>query len=142
MTGRTVYIVDDTEEVRTSLVFLLQGQGYACRAFTDGSEFLTELLGLDPGCVLLDFQMPGFTGLEVLSELRWIEVEWPVVMMTGQGDAALALKAMGHGAFDFLEKPFEEETLTRILDQAFSSGRVGAGTSAGGDQTKTRLSER
>jgi two-component system response regulator FixJ len=134
MTKRTVYIVDDTEEVRTSLVFLLQGEGYACRGFPNGSEFLTELLGLDPGCVLLDFQMPGLTGLEVLTELRWMEVEWPVVMMTGHGNVNLAIKAMGHGAFDFLEKPFEEEMLLQILDRAFSSGKFGA-------QTAPRLSE-
>lgn len=123
MTKRTVYIVDDTEEVRTSLVFLLQGEGFACRVFPDGSEFLTELLELDPGCVLLDFQMPGLTGLEVLSELRWMEVEWPVVMMTGHGNVNVAMKAMSHGAFDFLEKPFEEEMLMHILDKAFSSGK-------------------
>jgi|GEM_PF-6002889 len=89
MTTRTVYIGDDVEEVRTSLVFLLQSEGYSCRAFPNGSEFLTELLGLEPGCVLLRFQMPGLTGFEVLSELGWMEVEWPVVMMIGHGDVAL-----------------------------------------------------
>ncbi|MEA2351470.1 MAG: two-component system, LuxR family, response regulator FixJ [Thermoleophilaceae bacterium] len=129
MTKRAVYIVDDTEEVSTSLAFLLHGEGYACRAFPDGSEFLTELLGLDPGCVLLDFQMPGLTGLEVLSELRWMEIEWPVVMMTGHGN--VAMKAISHGAFDFLEKPFEQEMLMQILDRAFSSGRIGAQGAAG-----------
>jgi two-component system response regulator FixJ len=132
MTKRAVYIVDDTEEVRISLVFLLQGEGYACRAFTNGSEFLTELLGLDPGCVLLDFQMPGLTGLDVLSELRWMEVEWPVVMMTGHGNISVGMKAMSHGAFDLLEKPFEEEMLMQILDRAFSSGKIGAQTTAAG----------
>lgn len=126
MTKRTVYVVDDTEEVRTSLVFLLQGEGYACRAFPDGSEFLAELLGLDPGCVLLDFQMPGLTGLDVLSELRWMEFEWPVVMMTGHGNVNVAMTAMSHGAFDLLEKPFEEDMLMQILDRAFSSGKIGA----------------
>jgi two-component system response regulator FixJ len=130
MTKRMVHIVDDTEEVRTSLVFLLQGEGYACRCFPNGSEFLTELLALEPGCVLLDFQMAGLTGLDVLSELRWMEVEWPVVMMTGHGDLSLAGEAMNHGAFDFLEKPFEEEILMQILDRAFSSGKFGAQTAA------------
>jgi two-component system response regulator FixJ len=130
MTKRTVYIVDDTEEVRTSLVFLLQAEGYACRAFSNGSAFLTELLGLDAGCVLLDIEMPGLTGFDVLSELRWMEVEWPVVMMTGH--ANVAMKAMSHGAFEFLEKPFEEEMLIQILDQAFSSGKIGHETAAAG----------
>ncbi|MEA3051459.1 MAG: two-component system, LuxR family, response regulator FixJ [Sphingomonadales bacterium] len=132
MTKRTVYIVDDAEEVRSSLVFLLQGEGYACRAFANGSEFLTELLGLDPGCVLLDFQMPGLTGLEVQSELRWMEVEWPVIMMTGRGNINVRMKAMSHGVFDFLEKPFEEEMLMQILDRALSSGKIGAQTAAAG----------
>jgi two-component system response regulator FixJ len=132
VTKRTVYIVDDAEEVRSSLVFLLQGEGYACRAFANGSEFLTELLGLDPGCVLLDFQMPGLTGLEVQSELRWMEVEWPVIMMTGRGNINVRMKAMSHGVFDFLEKPFEEEMLMQILDRALSSGKIGAQTAAAG----------
>jgi two-component system response regulator FixJ len=130
MTQRTVYVVDDTEEVRTSLVFLLQAKGYACRAFTDGSEFLTELLGLDPGCVLLDIEMPGLTGLDVLSELRWMEVEWPVIVMTGH--ANVSMRAMSHGAFEFLEKPFEEEKLMQILDRAFSSVKIGHETAAAG----------
>lgn len=123
---RIVYIVDDTEEVRTSLAFLLQVEGYACRTFSNGSEFLTDLLGLDPGCVLLDFQMPGLTGLEVLSELRWMEIGWPVVMMSGQGHSNVGLDAMSRGAFDFLDKPFEEDRLIQILDRAFSSGKIGA----------------
>lgn len=130
MTKRKVYIVDDTEEVRTSLVFLLQNEGYACQAFPDGSAFLTELLGLDPGCVLLDFQMPGLTGLQVLSELGWMEVEWPVVVMSGHGNVNFAMKAMSHGAFDYLEKPFEGEILMQILDRAFSTGKLEVQASA------------
>lgn len=125
MTKRTIYIVDDTEEVRTSLIFLLEAEGYACRAFPDGSEFLAALFRLEPGCVLLDFQMPGLTGLEVLLELGWMEVEWPVVMMTGHGNVNIAMRAMSCGAFDFLEKPFEEEMLMQILDRAYSSGKLG-----------------
>jgi CheY-like chemotaxis protein len=132
MTKRVVHVVDDTEEVRTSLVFLLRGEGYACRAFDNGSAFLTELLTLDPGCVLLDFQMPGLTGLEVLSEFQRMEVGWPVVMMTGQGNFNLAMQAMRDGAFDFLKKPFDVETLMQILDRAFSSGKIGAQTAAAG----------
>lgn len=131
MTKRTIHIVDDSEEVRTSLVFLLRSEGYACRGFPDGAAFLVELPGLDPGCVLLDFQMPGPTGLDVLSELRRMQVEWPVVMMTGHGDVKLALKAMNHGAFDFLKKPFPAEVLMRILDRAFSAGIFGAQTVVG-----------
>jgi two-component system response regulator FixJ len=126
MSKGTIYIVDDAEEVRASLVFTLQAEGYSCRAFVSGSDFLTELLTLDPGCVLLDYRMPGLTGLEVLSELRWMEIEWPVIMMTGHGNLNIAVKAMGHGAFDCLEKPFEEDMLMQILDRAFSSGKATA----------------
>jgi two-component system, LuxR family, response regulator FixJ len=124
MSKGRIYIVDDMDEVRAPLVFLLQAEGYSCRAYASGSEFLTELLTLDPGCLLLDYSMPGLTGLEVLSELRWMEIEWPVIMMTGHGN--VAVKAMGHGAFDCLEKPFEEDMLMQILDRAFSSGKAAA----------------
>jgi two-component system response regulator FixJ len=131
MSKGTIYIVDDAEEVRASLVFTLQAEGYSCRAFVSGSDFLTGLLTLDPGCVLLDYRMPGLNGLEVLSELRWMEIEWPVIMMTGHGNLNIAVKAMGHGAFDCLEKPFEEDMLMQILDRAFSSGKAGAKAPSG-----------
>lgn len=132
MTKGMIYIVDDTEEVRASLVFTLQAEGYSCRAFVSGSDFLTGLLALESGCVLLDYRMPGLTGFEVLSELRWMEIEWPVIMMTGHGNLNIAVKAMSHGAFDCLEKPFEEDMLMQILERAFSSGKIGAQTAAAG----------
>jgi two-component system response regulator FixJ len=108
----------------------VQSGGYTCRAFAGGREFLAEMIGLEPGCVLLDFQMPALSGLEILSELRRMEIGWPVVMITGHGHVGVGMTALGHGAFGFLEKPFKKAMLMRILNRAFLSGKIGAQTPA------------
>lgn len=117
----TVYVVDDDDEVRESMAFLLGSLGYDCHVYRSGKGLLANLLTLEPGCIFLDFRMGGLTGLQVLSELRWMELEWPVVVMTGHGDVSVGVKAMALGAIDFLEKPFNEEVLNDVLERAFAS---------------------
>ena len=113
-----VYIVDDDHDVRASLGFMLRTLGAQSRAFENGSEFIAQLDELEPGCILLDIRMPGLDGIEVLKELERREIEWPAVIMTGHGEVALAVQSMKLGAFDFLEKPFDEELLMTSLDRA------------------------
>jgi two-component system response regulator FixJ len=116
----TVYVVDDDDDVRESMALLLRSFGLDCHAYRSGKELLANLLTLDPGCVFLDFRMGGLNGLQVLSELRWMELEWPVVVMTGHGDVSVGAKAIALGAIDFLEKPFGEEVLIEVLGRAFA----------------------
>lgn len=118
MTKAIIYIVDDDAEVRESMCFLLRSLGHTCHGYASGKDFLGSVLTLEPGCILLDFRMGGLTGLQVLSEIRWLELDWPVVIMTGHGDASVAAKALALGAIEFLEKPFGHDLLANVLDRA------------------------
>ena len=116
-----VYIIDDDVDVRESLTFFLSAAGFTARAFAEPMEFLAAVSQLAPGCVLLDIRMPGVDGFEVLERLRLAEAALPVVVITGHGDVVVAVRAMKLGASDFLEKPFEEDMLLRILSQTFAA---------------------
>lgn len=122
-----VYLVDDDSAVRTSLSFFLRTAGFTVRPFGAGQEFVAAISQLGSGCVLLDLRMPGMDGFEVIAALSAYRTQLPVVVMTGHGDVATAVRAMKAGAIDFLEKPFEEDVLLDILSRTFQShaGRLG-----------------
>lgn len=117
---RTIYIVDDDDAVRASLHTLLSVRSdLVVRGYRSGDAFLEEAADLDPGVLLLDFHMPGATGLDVLQALDGTTRFVPVVL-TGQGNVGLAVQAMKAGALDFLEKPYEAEVLMQVIDNAFA----------------------
>lgn len=116
-----VYIVDDDRDVRSSISFMLGTGGTRTRAFASGHDFIDSLDHLEPGCVLLDIRMPDIDGVEVLEELGRRNIGWPVVMMTGHGEVSLAVQTMKLGAIDFIEKPFEEDSLRSSLARAFAA---------------------
>ncbi|WP_109806423.1 response regulator transcription factor [Sphingosinithalassobacter portus] len=117
---RTIYIVDDDDAVRASLHGLLSVQpDLVIRGFRTGDAFLEEVPELDPGVALLDFHMPGSSGLDVLKKIGE-DVRFAPVILTGQGNVTLAVEAMKEGALDFIEKPYEAEELLSIVDAAFS----------------------
>lgn len=117
---RPVYVVDDDYMFRKSLVFYLSTRGYAAHPYAGGGDFLAEVAMLPPGCVVLDMRMPDMDGLQVLRKMVDFLEELPVVFMTGHGDIATAVAAMREGAFDFLEKPCEEERLLEAIEGAFA----------------------
>lgn len=119
MADYPVYLVDDDDAVRRSVGFMLKTSGHQVETYVDGAGFLKVSGSLEPGCVLLDIQMPHMTGLEVQQELRRRGVPFPVIVMTGHGDVDLAVKAMKAGAIDFIEKPFEKEEMINALGEAF-----------------------
>ena len=132
--SRTIYIVDDDDAVRASLHSLLSIRpDMIVRGFRSGDAFLQDVNELDPGVLLLDFHMPGATGLDVLTALEGNPRLVPIVL-TGQGNVGLAVQAMKAGALDFIEKPYEAETLLQLIDNAFArleedneaANRVGA----------------
>ena len=114
-----VYIVDDNLQIRLSMSFILDSFGIPHRIFDSGEDFLGNLAALPPGPVLLDIRMSGIDGIEVLAALAERGVKWPVIMMTGHGDVAVAVTAMKMGAIEFLEKPFNPETLIESLTRGF-----------------------
>ncbi len=121
MLNGAIYIVEDDEAVRNSLAFFLTTAGFETRKFADAAAFLVVAETLPPGCVLLDIRMPGIDGIEVLERLQQFDNSLPTVVMTGHGDVSTAVRAMKLGARDFIEKPFEEETLTMILTRIFAA---------------------
>lgn len=117
---RTIYIVDDDDAVRASLHSLLSVRAdLVIRGFRSGDAFMAEAGELDPGVLLLDFHMPGASGMDVLEAIDNVGRFAPIIL-TGQGNISLAVKAMKAGALDFLEKPYEADQLLQIVDTAFS----------------------
>ena len=121
MTGRHVYIVDDDDALRQSVEVLLEvAGGFATRSFASGEAFLETLAQLEAGCVLLDLNMPGMNGLEVLRRLQAIDGRFETILLTGQGDIGVAVEAMKAGAIDFIEKPYDNRMLLNALDNGFA----------------------
>lgn len=117
---RTIYIVDDDDAVRASLHSLLSVRSdLLVRGYRSGDAFLQQVEDLDPGVLLLDFHMPGSTGLDVLQVLNGSNRFVPIVL-TGQGNVSLAVQAMKAGALDFVEKPYEADVLMQLVDAAFA----------------------
>lgn len=117
---RLVHIVDDDASVRRAAALLLRTQGYLVESHASGVVFLDKMKDLRPGCVLLDVRMPEIDGIGVLEHLGKTEFDWPVIIMTAHGDIATAVAAMRLGARNFIEKPFEEDTLMLALDDGFA----------------------
>lgn len=116
---RLVHVVDDDEAVREGVTILLEASGYDVQSHESGVAFLRDLGSLSPGCVLLDMHMPEISGLDVQVALRERGVDWPVIVLTGQGDIGIAVGAMKNGAFEFIEKPYENQMLQETLHDAF-----------------------
>ncbi|MEN3749811.1 response regulator [Sphingomonas sp. HF-S3] len=117
---RAVYIVDDDDAVRASLHSLLSVRfDLVIRNYRSGDIFLEDVDELDPGVVLLDFHMPGATGLDVLNAIQG--KKFVSVILTGQGNVTLAVQAMKAGALDFIEKPYEADQLMAVLQRALAT---------------------
>jgi two-component system, LuxR family, response regulator FixJ len=117
--AKMVHLVDDDAAVRRSVAFMLKTSGHQVQSYESGAELLKNAAQLEQGCVLLDIRMPGMDGIEVQQALLEKGIRLPVVIMTGHGDVGLAVKAMKAGAVDFIEKPFEKETLLSSLEEGF-----------------------
>lgn len=106
-----VHIIDDDDEVRRSLAFLLRSARMEVAAYESAAAFLEALPAISSGCIVTDVRMPHISGMDLLKRLQELDVTLPVIVMTGHGDVPLAVEAMKIGAFDFLEKPFDDENL-------------------------------
>jgi two-component system response regulator FixJ len=116
----SVYVIDDDRDVRRSLSFMLGAADIRSHPFGSGADFLEALPDLEPGCILLDLRMPQMDGFQVMEALAECKIDWPVIVMTGHGEVAVAVRAMKMGAVDFIEKPFSEQALLGCFAQAFA----------------------
>lgn len=133
----TIFVADDDEAVLDSLRLLLEGHGYAVACFTTGEELLAALEAPDaaPDCALVDVRLPGLSGLELQQRLRQRDKNLPVIIITGHGDIEMAVRALKAGAFDFIEKPFDE---SRLLD-SLADATAGATRRKAETETATAL---
>lgn len=113
-----VALVDDDEDLRTATTQLLTLNGFEVRAFVDGESALAEIGSDFPGVVVTDVRMPGMSGIELFAALHARDAELPVVLITGHGDVEMAVRAIKSGAWDFLTKPFDPETLLAAVSRA------------------------
>jgi FixJ family two-component response regulator len=135
-----VYVLDDDARVREGLTALLSSSGHRVMAFADASQYLNFKRPDVPGCLILDLDMPGMTGLELQKELSGTDAP-PIVFLTGHGDIPSTVKAMKAGATEFLSKPFDEEDLIRAIDSAIEVDRVARTKNAELDEIKRRYAK-
>ena len=115
-----VHIIDDEEPVRKSLAFLLTMAGFTVRVHDSASSFLASAKTVGKACLITDLRMPDMSGVELLEKLKETGTSIPAVVITGHGDVPMAVAAMKAGAVDFIEKPFEDETLVEAIKRAAS----------------------
>ncbi|MBV5263773.1 response regulator transcription factor [Pinisolibacter aquiterrae] len=120
-TAPTIYIVDDDPAVRDSVAFLVSSVGYRWVACTSAQAFLDVLDDETPACVVLDVRLPGLSGLELQTELLRRGSSVGVIFVSGHGDIPKAVRAMRHGALDFLEKPFDDQVLLDRIGEALAA---------------------
>lgn len=120
MTEPVVHVIDDDEAMRESLAFLLDTAGFTSRTYESAVEFLEQIEGLPEGCIVTDVRMPELSGLDLVRRLNALGHKHPVIVITGHGDVPLAVEAMKAGVVDFLEKPFNDETLLSAIRTALS----------------------
>ncbi len=123
MTDQRVYIVDDDEAMRDSLAWLLESQGFAVDPYASAEDFLAAFRDGMTGCVVLDVRMPGMSGLEMYEKLNARHCTLPVIFITGHGDVPMAVAALKKGAVDFIEKPFGDKDMLRLVEQCLALDR-------------------
>lgn len=136
----TIDIIDDDPAMRDSLAFLLDVNGFSTRSHATAAAFLDHVRGIVPDCVVSDIRMPGMNGLDLVRRLKMDGVPCPVIAITGHGDVALAVEAMKAGAADFIEKPFDDETLLSAIRSAMAAKPVD-GADAGRHGAMARLAD-
>lgn len=113
-----IHIVDDDKSFRTAVGRLIEASGFRVVLYESGDQILAHLPDVEPGCILLDLQLPGLSGLELQRRLGDNAPLLPIIYLTGQGDIKASVMAMKAGAEDFLEKPAAGKTLFEAIDRA------------------------
>jgi FixJ family two-component response regulator len=118
MGALVIHIVDDDASFRTAMSRLLKVSGYEVVAYDSATSFLKIIADAQPGCILLDVQMPALNGLQLQQELAKLARSWPIIFMTGHGDIPTSVRAIKAGAEDFLSKRVSKEILLEAIERA------------------------
>ena len=122
--GPIVFVVDDDISVRESLELLIRCEGWQPETFASAQEFLTRPRALVPSCLVLDFSLPGLTGLELQKRIAVERTDMPIIFITAYADVPTTVKAMKAGAVEFLIKPFSDDVLLSAIRAAIERSRV------------------
>jgi FixJ family two-component response regulator len=125
MTDRNcvIFVIDDDISVRRSLSYLLQSADYKVETFESAESFLKKKHFDNTGCIILDIQMSGMSGMSLQKELNKADCDMPIIFITGHGDIKMGIKAMKRGAVDFLPKPFDDEQLLQAVKISIEKSR-------------------
>jgi FixJ family two-component response regulator len=128
-----IFIVDDDNLVLNALNVVLSREGYQVTGFAEGASFLAAAKSRTPTCIILDVQMPGQSGLDILKELNAQQYPAPIFIISGIGDIPMAVEAIKNGALDFIQKPFDATTLVTQVREAVEAWGRRAKNGGGGD---------
>jgi two-component system response regulator FixJ len=129
-----VFVVDDEPAIRDSLALLLRSVGLPTRTFESAQSFLDAFQPIPNSCLLADVRMPGMSGLELQETLRSRGLKVPVIVLTGHGDIAMAVRAMKAGATDFIEKPYNDQVLIDAVHRALAASQGAPSAPPGADR--------
>lgn len=124
VTKATIFIVDDDPSIRLALENLVSSIGYPVETYAAAQDFLRDCPRSPAGCLILDVQMPGLSGLDLQSELSHAGIHLPIIFITGHGDIPTSVRAIKAGAVEFLTKPVSESELLAAIDQALERDRL------------------
>ena len=119
--GALVYVVDDDRSAREGVAGLIRSAGMMAKTFASGEEFLAEPRPKLPSCLVLDVNLPGVNGLDLQQKLAKLDVQVPIIFLTGHGDIPMTVQAVKAGAVNFLTKPFDDEELLDTIRQCIKS---------------------
>ena len=139
MTEPIVYVVEDDEINRELMKDLFESVDLRVEAFETGNMFLEALPVNGPGCILLDVRMPGISGLDLQAMLSKERLDLPIIIVTAHGDTQMAVRAMKEGAFDFVEKPINNQLLLETTNKAIEKSRKLSAEHAEQDDIQKRV---
>jgi FixJ family two-component response regulator len=119
-----VFVVDDDSSIREAIESLVKLAGLRVETFGSAQEFLRSKRADLPGCVVLDVELPGLSGLDLQRELAAHGIKLPIIFITGYGDIPMSVRAMKAGALEFLTKPFRDQDLLDAIEQALERDRA------------------
>jgi FixJ family two-component response regulator len=123
-TDAIVFVVDDDSSIREAIESLVKLAGLRVETFGSAQEFLRSKRADLPGCVVLDVELPGLSGLDLQRELAAHGIKLPIIFITGYGDIPMSVRAMKAGALEFLTKPFRDQDLLDAIEQALERDRA------------------
>lgn len=140
MTQALAHLVDDDEAIRDALAWLLKSRGLQSVGYPSAEEFLDQWTPEMAGCVVLDMRMGGMTGFDCFDRLCERKSTLPVIFLTGHGDVPMAVGALKKGAFDFFEKPVNDNDLADRIEQALALNAEQRQATAAVDSVRSRIS--